>query len=167
MGAEHDDFIFLVGTGNFGDGVVLHGIVIVESIDDVQFERDVLFFLQKACDAAPVLGGHRELGNCGRLAGFVGASGLDEHGAAAGGAAAVVDDRKNFFVGEELVHVFDQLPALGKLGHARGRTFAGNLVFGGLGQLIVAENFVGASVIGFTSASGPKITIIPASLPRY
>ena len=55
MRAQHDHFIFLVGAGNFGDGVVLHRIVIVESIGDVQFERDIFFLLQQARDARPVL----------------------------------------------------------------------------------------------------------------
>ena len=43
--AQHDDFIFLVGAGNFGDDVVLHGVIVVESIGDVQFEGDVLLLL--------------------------------------------------------------------------------------------------------------------------
>ena len=109
--AEHDDFIFLVGAGNFGDGVVLHGVVVVESVGDVQFEGDVFFLLQQAGDAAPVLGGHGELRDGGGFAGLVGSAGLDENGAAAGGAAAVVDDGQNFFVGEELVQIFDELAA--------------------------------------------------------
>ena len=34
---------FLSVRRNFGDGVVLHGIVVVESVGDVQFERSHLF----------------------------------------------------------------------------------------------------------------------------
>jgi hypothetical protein len=44
VGAEHHDFVFFVGARNFGDGVVLHGIVVVESVGDVQFERVTSFF---------------------------------------------------------------------------------------------------------------------------
>jgi hypothetical protein len=36
MGAEHHEFIFLVRSRKLGNGVVLHGIVVIESVDDVQ-----------------------------------------------------------------------------------------------------------------------------------
>ena len=140
MRAEHDDFIFLVGAGNLGDGVVLHGVVVVEGVGDVEFERDVFFLLQQAGDAGPVLGGHGELRDGGGFAGFVGSAGLNEDGAAAGGAAAVVDDGENFFVGEELIEVFHELAAARDLGHAEGRALAGNLVLGGLGEVVIAYN---------------------------
>ncbi len=106
VSAEHDDFIFLVGAGNFGDGVVLHGVIVVEGVGDVQFERDVFLLLQQTGDASPVLRSHGELRNGSGFAGFVGSAGLDEDGATAGGATAVVDDGENFFVGEELVESF-------------------------------------------------------------
>ena len=122
--AEHDDFIFLVGAGNFGDGVVLHGVIVVESVGDVEFEGDILFLLEQASDAGPVLGGHRELGDGGGLTGLVGAAGLYEDGAAAGGAAAVIDDGENFFVGVELVEIFLELAAAHHFGHAERRAFA-------------------------------------------
>ena len=111
--AQHDDFIFLVGAGDFRDGVVLHGIVVVESVGDVQFERDFFFLLQQARDAGPVLGGHGELRNGCGLTRFVRSAGLNEDRAAAGGSAAVVDDGQNFFVGEKLIQIFDELPPPG------------------------------------------------------
>ncbi len=140
VGAEHDDFIFLVGAGDFGDGVVLHEVIVVESVDDVELERDVFFLLQEAGDAGPVLGGHGELRNRGGFAGLVGSAGLNEDGATAGGAAAVVDDGENFFVGEELVEIFLELAAARELGHAEGRALAGDFVLGSLGEVVVADN---------------------------
>ena len=53
MSAQHDDFVFLVGAGDFGDGVVLHGIVIIESIGNIRFERHIFFLLQQPGDASP------------------------------------------------------------------------------------------------------------------
>jgi hypothetical protein len=144
MRTQHDDFIFLVGAGDFGDGVVLHGIVVVKGAGDVQFERDVLFLLQQAGDARPVLGSHGELGNRCSLACLVGAAGLNEYGATAGGAAAVVNHGKHFFVGEELVQVFDELAAFRDLCHTKRRTFARNLIFADLGKVIITETLVGS-----------------------
>ena len=127
--AQHDDFIFLVGAGNFGDGVVLHGIVVVEGVGDVQFEGDVFLLLQQARDAGPVLERHGELRDGGGLAGLVGSAGLHKHGAAAGSLAAVVDHGQNFFVGEELVQILDELLALQQSqqsGRADARRESGN-----------------------------------------
>ena len=91
-----------------------------------------------------MLGGHGELRDGCGFTGLVRTAGLDEHGAAAGGAAAVVDDRQNFFVGEKLVEIFGELAAPGDLGHAERRALAGNFVFAGLGEVIVAETLVGS-----------------------
>src|ERR1019366_7302465 len=142
-GFHHDDGArAVVGAGDFGDGVVLHGIVVVEGAGDVPFERDVLFLLQQAGDARPVLGSHGELGNRCSLACLVGAAGLNEYGATAGGAAAVVNHGKHFFVGEELVQVFDELAAFRNLCHTKRRTFARNLIFADLGKVIITETLV-------------------------
>jgi hypothetical protein len=57
--------------------------------------------------------------------------------------AAVVDDGQNFFVGEELVQVFDELLALHKVGMRRGMVAreSGSRL---LGEIIVAETFIGS-----------------------
>ena len=105
MRTQHHDFVFLVfiGARNFGDGVVLHGIVVVESVGDVQFKGHVFLLLQQAGDARPVLERQVELRNGCGFAGSVAPTGLHKHGSSAGGLAAVVDNRKNFFIGQELV----------------------------------------------------------------
>ncbi len=54
MGADHHDFVFLVGAGNFGDGVVLHGVVVVEGVRDVQLDFDVLLLLEQASHSIPL-----------------------------------------------------------------------------------------------------------------
>jgi hypothetical protein len=55
MRAQHHDFIFLVGAGDFGDGVVLHGIVVVESVGRSVRERRLSFAAAGARFAGPVL----------------------------------------------------------------------------------------------------------------
>ena len=133
VSAQHDDFVFLVGARDLSDSVVLHGIVVVEGVGDVEFEGDFFFLLQQASDAAPVLGGHGELRNGCGLAGLVGTSRLNEHRATARGAAAVVDDGQNFFIGEKLVQVLHKLTASRDLGHTKRWALAGNLIFARLG----------------------------------
>src|SRR5208283_3045666 len=110
--AQHHELIFLVRARNLGDGVVLHRIVIVESVGNVQLERDILLLLQQPRDASPVLDRNGELRDGGGLSSFVGSARLHEHSSAAGSLAAVIDDGQNFFFGEELVQVFDELHAL-------------------------------------------------------
>src|ERR1700682_95674 len=103
-----------------------------------------------------MLGSHGELGNRSGLARLVGAAGLNENRATAGGAATVIDDRQNFFLGEELVQVFYELPALRDLGHTKGRTLAGNLIFTDLGQVVVAETLEGSFGDGFHFGVGAQ-----------
>ena len=170
MRPQHHHFIFLVfiHARNFGDGVVLHGIVVVKSVGDVQFQRDIFFLLKKPRDARPVFGGQRDLRDVHRLAGLVRSAGLHKHRASARRAAAVVHHRQNFFFGVELVQFFDELLPLHIVGKAKLRALAGNLVLGFFRQFLVASSvYTELRVIGFTSAFAPAITIIPASLPRY
>ena len=56
----------------------------------------------------------------------------------------MVDHGQNFFVGEELVQVLDELLPLHKSGKAEGRMVAGNLVVGELREIVVAEAFEGS-----------------------
>src|ERR1700722_4212293 len=144
MRAQHYEFIFLVGARNFGNGVVLHSIVVVESTGNVEFEGHIFFLLQEPRDAGPVLGSHRQLGDRGGLAGFVGPSRLDEYRAAASSAAAVVDYGENLFIGEKLIQVLDELLALYEIGKAKAGTIGGNLIICELREIVVAQALVGS-----------------------
>jgi len=142
-----------------------HGIVVVESVGDVQFEREHLFLLQQARDAGPCLGAHGELRDGGGLARFVRATGLDEPRCAAGGASGCGRmTARNFFVGEELVQVFDELLALDESGKAEGRT-VGDLVIGHLREIVIASALIGSFGDWFhVGVGGRGSRIMPAEL---
>ena len=76
MRTEHHDLVFLVfiRAGNFGDGVVLHWIIVVKGVIDVQFQGDVFVLLQQSSDARPMLNRHNKLGDGRGLARFIRAS---------------------------------------------------------------------------------------------
>jgi hypothetical protein len=56
MAAEHDDFIFLGGSGNFADDVEAHLVVLVDLGLDVEAEFGRHAVLDETGDAVVVLG---------------------------------------------------------------------------------------------------------------
>src|SRR5581483_3483444 len=139
MRPEHDDLIFLIAAGNLGNGVVLHGIVIVESVRDIHFQGHFLLLIEQAGDAVPVLRSHGELRNSCGLSGLVGSAGLHEDSAATRASTAMINDRENFFIREKLVEIFLKLAPAKEFRHAEWRTLSRDLIFADLRKLLIAK----------------------------
>ena len=111
MGADHDDFVLLVGAGDLGDRVPLHLVFVHEVNLDVELELDGDFPVEQPGNPAEVLRLHRQLGGRRlRLRDAPLTAALDVERPEV--AAAEIDDRERLLVGEKRVHGLAQLEAL-------------------------------------------------------
>src|SRR5579863_2849640 len=124
MTTEHDDFVFLVGTGNFRDGVVgggAFGILLVLNVEAQGYGGAVG---KKARNAAVIFIAHHQRGD--RAGPVVGGVLLRDDDAV--GASCIVDAGQGSVVDEELIDL-------------AGNFLARQLAFGQLGLLGELERF--------------------------
>ena len=142
MGPDHNDFLLLVRAGNFGNGVVLLIVVVVELVHDIQLQFDVLLLRQKARDSIPLFDRNSQRRHSRGLAGLKRSAGLYEDGSAPGRPAAVINYCQHFFFGQEPVEFVLELGALSILQVAERVLLAGDFVLSDIAQVLLAQSLV-------------------------
>ena len=132
MPTEHHDFVFLVGAGNFSNGVPLRHRVIVEIIFNIERQLDILLLIQQPRDSAPMLSRQRDLRKIAGLTGLVGSTLLYKYSSAANRAPAVVDQRHDFLILKKLEEC--------SLGTGPARKFSGICVVSFAGNLVLIDS---------------------------
>lgn len=103
MSAEHNDFVALGGSGDFGDDIAGDGVVFVEGGLDIDAYLDVFLFFNESHEAVVVFGDHGELQGSGIFAGVVGA--VTGYANDTGVAGAEFDEGEHFFIDPELAEL--------------------------------------------------------------